>query len=127
MSADEKTSTPKTETTTTPKAETTTTAAPAAEPAKTTTESTSSAPASYSRGEGQKPITKAYKDNWNLIFGKPESKSSTGRKAKKAKVATMRPAKAKAKKKTTPAVKPKAKPKKKATKKKASKKKSKRP
>ena len=23
---------------------------------------------SYSRGEGQKPVTKAYRDNWNLIF-----------------------------------------------------------
>jgi hypothetical protein len=26
--------------------------------------------ASYSRGEGQKPVSKAYKDNWNVIFGK---------------------------------------------------------
>ena len=25
--------------------------------------------AGYSRGEGQKPVSKAYKDNWNLIFG----------------------------------------------------------
>jgi hypothetical protein len=25
---------------------------------------------SYSRGEGQKPVTQAYKDNWNLIFAK---------------------------------------------------------
>jgi hypothetical protein len=24
----------------------------------------------YSRGEGQKPVSKAYKDNWNLIFAK---------------------------------------------------------
>ena len=24
----------------------------------------------YSRGEGQKPVTKAYRDNWNLIFAK---------------------------------------------------------
>ncbi len=28
------------------------------------------APANYSRGEGQKPVTAAYKENWNLIFGK---------------------------------------------------------
>jgi hypothetical protein len=28
------------------------------------------APSSYSRGEGQKPVTQAYKDNWNAIFGK---------------------------------------------------------
>jgi hypothetical protein len=25
---------------------------------------------SYSRGEGQKPVSKAYKDNWNAIYGK---------------------------------------------------------
>lgn len=25
--------------------------------------------AGYSRGEGQKPVSKAYKDNWNRIFG----------------------------------------------------------
>jgi hypothetical protein len=25
--------------------------------------------AGYSRGEGQKPVSKAYKENWNLIFG----------------------------------------------------------
>ena len=24
----------------------------------------------YSRGEGQKPVSKAYKDNWNAIYGK---------------------------------------------------------
>jgi hypothetical protein len=28
------------------------------------------APKNYSRGEGQKPVTQAYKDNWNAIFGK---------------------------------------------------------
>ena len=26
-------------------------------------------PSGYHRGEGQKPVTQAYKDNWNLIFG----------------------------------------------------------
>jgi hypothetical protein len=25
---------------------------------------------SYSRGEGQKPVSKAYKDNWNAIYRK---------------------------------------------------------
>jgi hypothetical protein len=25
---------------------------------------------SYSRGEGQKPVTDAYKENWNRIYGK---------------------------------------------------------
>ena len=28
------------------------------------------APPGYSRGEGQKPVSKAYKDNWNAIFSK---------------------------------------------------------
>ena len=27
-------------------------------------------PSGYSRGEGQKPVSKAYKDNWNAIYGK---------------------------------------------------------
>jgi hypothetical protein len=27
-------------------------------------------PPGYSRGEGQKPVSKAYKDNWNAIYGK---------------------------------------------------------
>ena len=31
-------------------------------------------PASYSRGEGQKPVTQAYKDNWNAIFGNDKKK-----------------------------------------------------
>jgi hypothetical protein len=30
--------------------------------------------ASYSRGEGQKPVSQAYKDNWNLIYGKKKKK-----------------------------------------------------
>ena len=30
----------------------------------------SDAPASYSRGENQKPVSKSYKDNWQAIFGK---------------------------------------------------------
>ena len=32
------------------------------------------APASYSRGEGQKPVTQAYKDNWNAIFAKKKKR-----------------------------------------------------
>lgn len=39
-------------------------------------ETTGAAPASYSRGEGQKPVTKAYKENWNVIFGKKNNKKS---------------------------------------------------
>jgi hypothetical protein len=27
-------------------------------------------PSNYSRGEGQKPVTAAYKENWNTIFSK---------------------------------------------------------
>jgi hypothetical protein len=27
-------------------------------------------PSNYSRGEGQKAVTQAYKDNWNAIFAK---------------------------------------------------------
>ena len=32
------------------------------------------APSNYSRGEGQKPVTAAYKENWNAIFGKKKKK-----------------------------------------------------
>jgi hypothetical protein len=31
---------------------------------------TATSPSSYSRGEGQKPVSKAYTDNWNAIFAK---------------------------------------------------------
>jgi hypothetical protein len=31
-------------------------------------------PTGYSRGEGQKPVSKAYKDNWNAIFAKKEKR-----------------------------------------------------
>jgi hypothetical protein len=31
-------------------------------------------PAGYSRGEGQKPVSKAYTDNWNVIFGKKKKR-----------------------------------------------------
>jgi hypothetical protein len=31
-------------------------------------------PPNYSRGEGQKPVTAAYKENWNAIFGKKKRK-----------------------------------------------------
>ena len=39
-------------------------------------ETTGAAPANYSRGEGQKPVTAAYKENWNVIFGKKNNKKS---------------------------------------------------
>lgn len=31
-------------------------------------------PAGYSRGEGQKPVSKAYRDNWNVIFAKKKKR-----------------------------------------------------
>jgi len=39
---------------------------PKIERGETAVEST----AGYSRGEGQKPVSKAYKDNWNAIYAK---------------------------------------------------------
>ena len=33
-------------------------------------ETVASSPSGYSRGEGQKPVSQAYKDNWNAIYGK---------------------------------------------------------
>jgi hypothetical protein len=47
-----------------------TTDAPKAEAGETT----GAAPKGYSRGEGQKPVTQAYKDNWNAIFAKKKKK-----------------------------------------------------
>jgi len=37
-------------------------------------ETAGAAPANYSRGEGQKPVTAAYKENWNAIFAKKGKK-----------------------------------------------------
>ena len=37
-------------------------------------ETAAAAPANYSRGEGQKPVTAAYKENWNAIFAKKKTK-----------------------------------------------------
>jgi hypothetical protein len=31
------------------------------------------APSNYSRGEGQKPVTAAYRENWNAIFAKKKT------------------------------------------------------
>jgi hypothetical protein len=31
-------------------------------------------PSGYSRGEGQKPVNQAYKDNWNAIFAKKKKR-----------------------------------------------------
>ena len=37
-------------------------------------ETAAAAPSNYSRGEGQKPVTAAYKENWNAIFAKKNTK-----------------------------------------------------
>ena len=37
-------------------------------------ETGAASPKSYSRGEGQKPVSQAYKDNWNAIFAKKKKK-----------------------------------------------------
>ena len=37
-------------------------------------ETAAAAPTNYSRGEGQKPVTAAYKENWNAIFAKKHKK-----------------------------------------------------
>jgi hypothetical protein len=38
------------------------------------TETATAAPSNYSRGEGQKPVTTAYKENWNAIFAKKNAR-----------------------------------------------------
>jgi hypothetical protein len=45
-----------------------------AEGAKTEAVSTDAAPKKQGMGEGQKPVTQAYKDNWDAIFGKKKKK-----------------------------------------------------
>ena len=35
---------------------------------------TGAVPSNYSRGEGQKPVTTAYKENWNAIVSKKNAK-----------------------------------------------------
>ena len=35
---------------------------------------TDALPSGYSRGEGQKPVSKAYIDNWNVIFAKKKNR-----------------------------------------------------
>ena len=66
-SAKEKTETPAKEKTETPAKDK---SASGAEPSKPeASEAVADKPSNYSRGEGQKPVTKAYKDNWNAIFG----------------------------------------------------------
>jgi hypothetical protein len=37
-------------------------------------ETAAASPSNYSRGEGQKPVTTAYKENWNAIYAKKNAK-----------------------------------------------------
>jgi hypothetical protein len=37
-------------------------------------EKAAASPSGYSRGEGQKPVSKAYRDNWNTIFAKKKKR-----------------------------------------------------
>ena len=37
-------------------------------------EKAATSPLDYSRGEGQKPVSKAYRDNWNAIYAKKKKK-----------------------------------------------------
>ena len=48
---------------------------PAADaPKAESSEKTADPSSGYSRGEGQKPVSQAYKDNWNAIYGKKKKK-----------------------------------------------------
>jgi hypothetical protein len=44
------------------------------EDVKAETVTTDAAPSKKGMGEGQKPVTQAYKDNWNAIFGKKKKR-----------------------------------------------------
>lgn len=47
----------------------------AADPSKAEAgEKAANSPSGYSRGEGQKPVSKAYRDNWNVIFANKKKK-----------------------------------------------------
>ena len=37
-------------------------------------ETAAATPSNYSRGEGQKPVTTAYRENWNAIYAKKNAK-----------------------------------------------------
>lgn len=58
---------------------------PASTPSETPSKPETSAPASFSRGEGQKPVSRAYRDNWNLIFGEKPKTGAKNASPKKAK------------------------------------------
>ena len=73
MAADDKKSKPKD--TAPPKEKTSADPAAKDKPAaEAKTEAKTDAPKDYSRGEGQKAVTQAYKDNWNAIYGKKKKR-----------------------------------------------------
>jgi hypothetical protein len=37
-------------------------------------ETAAASPSGYNRGEGQKPVSKAYRNNWNVIFAKKKKR-----------------------------------------------------
>ena len=49
-------------------------ASSATPPKAESSEPAAAAPSNYSRGEGQKPVSKAYRDNWNVIFAKKKKR-----------------------------------------------------
>jgi hypothetical protein len=64
-------------------------------PASDSTAKSDGAPANYSRGEGQKGVTQAYRDNWHVIFGdakKPARAKRTQKKSARASGAKAKPA-----------------------------------
>lgn len=51
--------------------------------AKSTSGGGDAAPVNYSRGEGQKLVTRAYRENWLAIFGKPARTTASPKRATK--------------------------------------------
>jgi len=43
---------------------------PASTPSEAAAKPEGAPPKGYTRGEGQKPVTNSYKENWNRIYGK---------------------------------------------------------
>ena len=62
-----------------PKNETVAKSTPGEDVSKAEGGETSAAPSNYSRGEGQKPVTAAYRENWNATFGKKNAKKKEKR------------------------------------------------
>jgi hypothetical protein len=74
----------------TPKTEGAKTEAAKAEGARPEAAKADAAPVNKGMGEGQKPVSQAYKDNWNAIFGKKTAKKPMKKTAKNAKKKTAK-------------------------------------